>query len=384
MDGLEQFKTYLINNDRKYITWKKHLYVLARLLKISPTLDSNEIINWLASKKEAGMKNNALNTIIQTIRCYAHFKGREDLLQIKYHKRDKTDRTSMSDEEVEAFLKMKKPYDWHKKSFEMYTEAFRIMFFTGLRPTETVNLTVDDIDFGLKTIKVRNLPFSGKTVNSIGDVPLPENIIPHLQKYIEKIGNRKHLFPSQRGGNGEFGGVLDGACLAVHFKKRINYLGIKRQGLVPKSARHTYGTRLADIGTNLYTLKNLMRHSKITTTEIYLHDSLKQRRDAQDKLPLVLFQTEPEHRLQHTNEVLLALNYDKDVRFRHKLVLTQHSLEFKVSIRKEFRKRKRKLTTFKNFVVIPPLFIFSFHHYLFSFSHKLHDFPFAELVDAIF
>lgn len=336
--NLTEFKTWLINNDRKYITWKKHLYVLNRILKISPTLDFNEINNWLASKKEQGMKNNALNAIIESIKCYAHFKGREDLLQIKYHKREKTIRTTMSDQEVESFLILKRPRGWWKKSWEMYTELFRIMFFTGLRPTEATRLTIDDIDFGLKTINIRE----GKTINSIGDVPLPDNISTHLKKYIDKINGRKQLFPSQKGGNQEFGGVLDDSAIAQHFHKRLKLLGIKRQGLVPKSARHTYGTRLADIGTNLYTLKNLMRHSKITTTEIYLHDSLKQRRDAQEKLPLVMLQTQPDHRLKYINELLLGLNLEKDPRFRYKIVFSEYKIKFETSIRKEYRKRKKR------------------------------------------
>lgn len=313
MTELNDFKIYLLNHDRKKITIDKHLYVMGRIFRVCPNLAISEIESFLAERKEAGNKNTSINAFLETLRCYAGYIGRQDILDyFKYRKPEAYERAVMSDAEIAAFLALKCPNRNYKRSWFMYTVFFHIMFFTGMRPREVTHLNVNDIDFGLKVIHIRE----GKTPLSVGQVPLPENVIPVLQKYLSTLRGDK-LFPSAKGGTSQDGYLMVG-CPATHFQKRIKLLGIVRNNLSPYSARHSYGTRLGEEDVNLYTIKNLMRHSKITTTETYLHMNLKTMRNGQNKHPLIKLSASPLNVLLAYKEETDKFNFLTDTRVSSK------------------------------------------------------------------
>ena len=53
----------------------------------------------------------------------------------------------------------------------------------------------------------------------------------------------------------------------------MNHTGVddSRNLVVWHTLRHTYATRMLEAGIDIYTLKELMGHASVTTTEIYLH-----------------------------------------------------------------------------------------------------------------
>lgn len=73
------------------------------------------------------------------------------------------------------------------------------------------------------------------------------------------------------------------------FRRALASAG-KKAGLTkritPHVLRHTYGSRLIMRGVDIQTVRDLMGHSSITTTAIYLHTDPKHRREAVAKLGL--------------------------------------------------------------------------------------------------
>lgn len=306
--ALDGFRVHLLNQNRKARTVKMHLYRLERLYNSCPDFSIEQLDTFLARQKEAGNKNSNLNFFISSIRSFAQYKGlNEHLDHFKYRPNEHYERSTMSDGEIEAFLRLTRPKGLWQSMWEMYNIYFSILFFTGMRPIEVASLKVNDIDFGLGVIHIP--PEVDKTINTRQGnrvpttVPLPPNISEQLKAYLAALKTTL-LFPAPRGGNGEFNGVLDTSCICVHFQKRLKLLGIKRTNLTPYSARHSYGTRLGEEDVNLYTIKNLLRHSKIETTEIYLHAGLKALQKGQAKHPLIQKTLSPLVCLQNLEEQL--------------------------------------------------------------------------------
>lgn len=328
---MNDFKVYLLNLENPELslrTIKRHLIYIGYILKNCPDFTFEQIEAYFASLKEKGNKNTYINHMIPTIRLYADFKKLEGYREhFKYRKEEKFEKSVMSQEEVSAFLSLACPKNWAKKEFFKATIFFSICFFTGMRPGECSHLTIDDIDFGLDVIHIRK----GKTQESIGEVPISPNLRPLLEDYVKNLDTSK-LFPSARGG-GE--GFVDTTWWNNQFHKRCKLLGIKRTNLSAYSSRHTYGSMLAWEDVNLYTIKELMRHTDIKTTERYMHRNLKSMKEAQKKLPLVREHTEPIQILQAMSSLVKGFHIEKDERFRYQLIEDESSIRFECAIVKK-------------------------------------------------
>lgn len=149
-------------------------------------------------------------------------------------------------------------------------------FYTGMRLNEIVNLTWRNVNLSNRIITVGDAEFTTKGRNQryipiCDEVALiltfslreKENIIP--------IGN-SYVFCKA---NGE---PFTGDYVSKNFKKACKAVGTDKS-IHFHSLRHSFASNLVQKGVNLYTIKELLGHSSISTTEVYAHlnmDSLKE------------------------------------------------------------------------------------------------------------
>lgn len=144
--------------------------------------------------------------------------------------------------------------------------------YLGLRVSELVGLAVEDIDLSRGVCTVRH----GK-----GDkdraVPIPAKLLPELRAW---IGERQTgwLFPSPRGA-----GHLSARAVQVSIRKAAQRAGIARH-VTPHKLRHSYATNLLRRGADIVEIKELLGHSSIATTQVYLSADPERLRDAVDRL----------------------------------------------------------------------------------------------------
>jgi integrase len=150
-------------------------------------------------------------------------------------------------------------------------ELVRVAAFAGLRRGELVALRWRDVDFIGRKLTVRRALSGEAEVNSTKSrrtrqVPLPEQ----ASGALERLSNRgefthadDYVFANRLGRR------VDPSALRRRFERARDAAGL--EPLRFHDLRHTYGSLLVAGGIDLVSVKAAMGHSRITTTERYLH-----------------------------------------------------------------------------------------------------------------
>jgi len=134
-----------------------------------------------------------------------------------------------------------------------------LIYSSGLRLGESVNIKLSDIDTRRKLICIRQAK-GKKDRYSI----LALNVIPLLKIYCESYNPKVWLFENEKGEKYSKGSVQK---LFMKAKEKAH---IKKYGGV-HTLRHSFATHLLDKGTDLRYIQELLGHRSSKTTEIYTH-----------------------------------------------------------------------------------------------------------------
>lgn len=134
------------------------------------------------------------------------------------------------------------------------------LYSAGLRLTECTHLGVTDIDSQRMTIRVRQ----GKG-NKDRYTLLSQALLEKLRFYWQIDKPAPWLFPGRRHDK-----PITGSSVQKAFHRARERAGIRKEVSV-HSLRHSFATHLLEQGVNLFTIKELLGHSSIHTTLIYLH-----------------------------------------------------------------------------------------------------------------
>ena len=213
--------------------------------------DSNDTVTTVARK-------------LTSIKNFHSFLEKEGIVSknvsvgIKRPKLRKTVVRSLSVSDVDKLLdiKLNTPFDYRNKAM------LELIYGTGLRVSELVNLTLNNIDFTNCIIRI-----VGKG-NKERIIPLGEYSMYYLNLYMER---RNSLLKKN---------ICDALFLNNHGKKitRQGFFKIlkgllKEKGLdidaSPHTLRHSFATHLLSSGADLRSIQEMLGHSDISTTKIY-------------------------------------------------------------------------------------------------------------------
>ncbi len=140
-----------------------------------------------------------------------------------------------------------------------------IMYASGLRCSEVVNLTLDCIDFHNRVLLIH-----GKG-NKDRYVPFHEFASEWLLKYIEEVRGKlvnsedhPYVFVNKRGEQLTNRGIQD-------IVKRIGREYDATKKIHPHTFRHSFATHLLNAGADIRTVQELLGHENLSTTQIYTH-----------------------------------------------------------------------------------------------------------------
>lgn len=160
------------------------------------------------------------------------------------------------------------------------SEGFRdrtmleVLYATGMRVSELINLTLERVDLNMKYI----IAFGKGSKERI--VPLGSVAAEFLQQYLEKV--RPKLTHAGRNTNIVFLAFGGHELTRQRFWQIIRGYGRKaniNKVLTPHILRHSFATHLLDNGADLRSVQELLGHSDISTTQIYTHLTNKRLRD---------------------------------------------------------------------------------------------------------
>lgn len=149
-----------------------------------------------------------------------------------------------------------------------------VLYATGMRVSELINLTLERVDLNMKYI----IAFGKGSKERI--VPLGSVAAEFLQQYIEKV--RPKLTHADRNTNIVFLAFGGHELTRQRFWQIIRAYGRKaniNKALTPHILRHSFATHLLDNGADLRSVQELLGHSDISTTQIYTHLTNKRLRD---------------------------------------------------------------------------------------------------------
>lgn len=169
---------------------------------------------------------------------------------------------SLSEADVEALLAAPDPEDTLGLRDRTMLE---VLYATGLRVTELVSLTLDEINLREGSLRV----FGKGSKERL--IPLGEEAIAWLEDYLKTarpllLGGQPGdvLFPSQRGT------PMTRQTFWHRIKLHAQVAGI-RTSLSPHTLRHAFATHLLNHGADLRTVQMLLGHTSLSTTQIYTH-----------------------------------------------------------------------------------------------------------------
>jgi integrase/recombinase XerD len=137
----------------------------------------------------------------------------------------------------------------------------QLFYSSGVRLEECSRIKLTDVDSKNMRIKV----VAGKG-NKDRYTLLSSFALTTLRQYFRKYRPVTYLFEGTKKGKGMHTRSID-----FNVELAMKQAGFKDKGFSAHTLRHSFATHLLDTGTDLHTIKELLGHSNISTTMIYLH-----------------------------------------------------------------------------------------------------------------
>ena len=134
-----------------------------------------------------------------------------------------------------------------------------LLYGSGLRRSELLNLKIEDIDSKRMLVKIRQAK-GNKDRLSI----LSENALMDLRTYYKQFKPKEYLFEGQNGGQ------YSGQAVVKIIKNAAKKAKITTK-VTPHTLRHSFATHLLEAGVDLRQIQVLLGHQSTKTTEIYTH-----------------------------------------------------------------------------------------------------------------
>lgn len=172
----------------------------------------------------------------------------------------------LSEEDVLKLLdiELKDSFDYRNKAM------LEVMYASGIRVSELVNLRLQDVDLSDEVIRVNGKGSKQRII------PLGEYATLALKEYINnyrstmlKKYNTDYIFLNNHGN------VITRQGFFKIIKEIASKKGIN-EDVSPHTLRHSFASHLLKYGADLRTIQELLGHSDITTTQIYTHISNEQ------------------------------------------------------------------------------------------------------------
>jgi len=271
MKEIEEFLYYLkvIKKCSSY-TLTSYQSDLLEFIRISKKIDINrdECSSYLEYLYSCNYSRNTISRKVSSIRSFYNFLVREEKISDNYFKDISNPKKSLGlpkyikDDDLEKIFLVS---DKSNPLGQRNNLVLEMLYATGVRVSELINIKLKDINFYENTIKIlgkgskERIVMFGSFCRDAMDLYLSDGRC----KLVHGNDN-DYLFLNKNGGrlSDRFvRKIVDD----VIFKCAIDY------HVSPHTLRHTFATDLLNAGADLVSVKELLGHSSLDTTSIYTH-----------------------------------------------------------------------------------------------------------------
>jgi len=284
MQAVQSFIQYLSSLDRSQETitgYRKDLNLFSRFLEAKyncesyldeiTTEDIEEYLTYLKEKRNYAPASRGRN--LHTLRSFFTYAYNKELvvrnvaLPVEKVKVQQKERTYLTEEEVNILIKT--------IDHSLIRLVVIVLYMTGMRISECLSLTVDNVDIQKRVIHV----VAGKG-NKDRLIPISKRLVPLLEEYLlyqrpETVSPL--FFCTQKTG------MLSPVYVNRVITQAVNKLGWKKK-VTAHILRHSFASRLVKNDVNLVQIQKLLGHSSLNVTSIYTHTNLDQLSEAIDTL----------------------------------------------------------------------------------------------------
>ena len=253
---MDRFYEYLIEEERSSGTIEKYIRdvrLLQSWLGYEPVTKENAA-RWKQELLQSGRAPSTVNSMLAAANTYFRFMGWDELklksirLQRRFFRENERELTKA---EYQLLMETAK-----KRGDERLALLMETICATGIRVSEVPYITADAIKKGRARISMK-----GK----LRTILIPAQLCRKLRKYATKhrIG-RGEIFLTKNGTR------LERKQIWAQMKALCKYAGIERNKVFPHNLRHLFARCFYRISHDISSLADVLGHSSIETTRIYL------------------------------------------------------------------------------------------------------------------
>lgn len=280
MQEIEMFLDYLLI-DKNYsnntiASYKNDLVKFLEYIgKDLKKVNKNDIDSYIQFLHKEGYNERSINRSLSCLKSLYKFLLTEKIIDtniakdVEAPKQKKALPKVLSEEDINMLLDIKlvDPFSYRNKAM------LEMMYATGMRVSELINVKVFDIDFESDLVRVVGKGSKERVI------PLGDYAIYYIKKYYDEYrsfflikGEKDQLFLNNHGE----------AMSRQGFFKMIKNLaeeqGVKKD-FSPHTLRHSFATHLLAHGADLRSIQEMLGHSDISTTQIYTNLSFNEVKD---------------------------------------------------------------------------------------------------------
>lgn len=236
------------------------------------SVDTDVIRDWLAKMLDEGKKATSVNTALSAVRSFFRFALLRKLVekdpahQLEGPKKSKPLPQFVREGEMDNLLDR---MEWGEDYKDVRARTILLLLYeTGIRVSELTGLDDADVDFDAGQLKV-----TGKR-NKQRVVPFGEELAAAIRQYVQ-LRNEQVTGQSAALLQTEKGERMRRAQVYTIVRNKLSMTTtLKKRS--PHVLRHSFATAMLNNGAGLESVKKLLGHQSLETTEIYTHTTFEQ------------------------------------------------------------------------------------------------------------
>jgi len=228
-------------------------------VKLNEKLNYSFVRQWIVELSENGLSSRSINRKISSLKSYFNFLiaiNKLNVSPLKLHRNLKVEPKIIIPFNEREMDKVFEIFNNNSGKLDRDFLIIEILYSTGIRRDELINLKFEDIYFEQGLIKVL-----GKR-NKERLVPVLPNLLSKIKKYSSNNSINSYLFKSKNGKK------ISPSTIYRIVKKYFRQISSKNK-ISPHVLRHSFATHMINNGADINSVKEILGHSSLASTQIY-------------------------------------------------------------------------------------------------------------------